>query len=163
MLPYILLFLGLLFVWLEFYLPGGALAIGGAILLFAAVASYITQSSSIIDSLVFFVATCATTIFVIRFAILGLKKSAKKNTFFLSTDQEGYKAVDFQASLVGKKGVTLTEFGPSGYVLIDGVRYSAICRGPYLEKGAEVLVVEGESGHLIVKPYTRAFEHDQKP
>jgi membrane-bound ClpP family serine protease len=152
MMPYMLLFFGLLFVWLEFYLPGGALAIGGAILLFAAVVTFVLQSESVLSSLLFFIGAAAATILVIRFAILGLKKSAKKNTFFLSRDQEGYKAAEFQASLLGKKGITLTEFGPSGYVLIDGARHAAICRGPYLEKGCEVIVIAGESGHLIVKP-----------
>jgi membrane-bound serine protease (ClpP class) len=152
MIAYILLFLGLLFIWLEFYLPGGALAVAGAISLFAGCIFYVAQSDSVIESLLFFTATCVSTIVVIRFAIRGIKKSGEKNTFFLSQDQEGYKAAAFQTSLVGKKGVTLTEFGPSGYILIDGVRYPAICRGPYLEKGCEVEVVAGESGHLIVKP-----------
>jgi membrane-bound serine protease (ClpP class) len=54
--------------------------------------------------------------------------------------------------MIGKKGITMTEFGPSGYVLIEGKRYPAICRGPYLDKGKEVEIIAGESGHFIVKP-----------
>ncbi len=150
--PYVLLLLGLVFIWLEFYLPGGALAVAGALFVFAALVVYCTQSTSIIGSLLFFTATCAAVYFVIRFAISRIRQSAKKNTFFLAQDQEGYKAAEYCAELIGKKGVTVTEFGPSGYVLIEGKRYPAICRGPYLDKGTAVEVIAGESGHLIVKP-----------
>ncbi|MBS0655427.1 MAG: NfeD family protein [Verrucomicrobia bacterium] len=152
MMPYLLLLLGLIFTWLEFYLPGGAFATFGALAILGALVSYFSQSESLIGSVIFFFVACTALIVVIRLAISRIRKSAAANTFFLSKDQEGYKAADFASGMIGKRGITMTEFGPSGYVLIDGKRYPAICRGPYLDKGREVEVIAGESGHFIVKP-----------
>lgn len=152
MTPYLLLLLALILTWLEFYLPGGIFAVVAAIVFIAAQVSMWYTSQSAAFTFFFFIASFAACIAVIYYAIKRIKKSAEHNTFYLSKDQEGYKAADFSEELIGKKGVTLTEFGPSGYVLIDGVRYPAICRGPYLEKGQNVTVIAGESGHLIVKP-----------
>jgi membrane-bound ClpP family serine protease len=152
MTPYILLVVGLILVWLEFYLPGGILAVGAALFILGAQVSFYSQTGSMGFTFLFFVISCALTITTVYFAIQRIRKSADKNTFFLSKDQEGYKAASFAKELIGKNGVTLTEFGPSGYVLIDGERYAAVCRGPYLDKGEDVVVIAGESGYLVVKP-----------
>jgi membrane-bound serine protease (ClpP class) len=152
MIAYLLLALGLLFVWLEFYLPGGAFAVAAAIFILAALVSYFTASTSVIASTLFFVVTVLAVMGVIWFAIKRIKKSAKHNTFFLSRDQEGYTSSDLTEAITGKRGVTLTECGPSGYALIEGKRYPIICRGPYLNKGVEVEVIANELGNYVVKP-----------
>ena len=152
MFPYILLFLGLLFIWIEFYVPGGAMAIAGVLFLFAAVISAFMSSASLLEICIFVLLTLVSVIAVIRLAIWRIKKSGKSNTFFLSRDQEGYLASKFDETMIGKKGMTLTDLGPAGYVLIDGKRYAALCRGPYVDKGVEVVVLGGEVAHLVVKP-----------
>ena len=149
--PYFLLFLGLLFVFLEFYLPGGFFAVAGAIFVFASIITFFSASESILASAVFFVGSITALIVCIRVAIWRIKKSAGKDTFFLSKDQEGYKSQELEENVVGKKGVTITDCGPSGYALIDGKRYPVICRGPYLDKGAQVEVIAKELGNYIVK------------
>lgn len=150
MTPYILLFLGLLFLWLEFYLPGGALAVASAIFVIGALVTFFTESSSLVASLGFFTLTTLSVIAVIRLAIYRIKKSAKNNTFFLSTDQEGYTSQDVTDELIGKRGTTTTECGPAGFVVIEGKRYPVVARGSYLVKGAEVEVIAKELGHYIV-------------
>lgn len=152
MTPYLLLLLGLLFVWLEFYLPGGAFAVAGAIFVLGALATFFTQTSSILASLLFFLGSCVAVGVVIRLAIWRIRKSAASDTFFLSKDQEGYKASEMVEALVGKRGVTLTECGPSGYALIEGKRYPVICRGPYLDKGVEVEIIAQELANYVIKP-----------
>lgn len=155
MIAYLLLALGLLFIWLEFYLPGGAFAIAAAIFVLASLVAFFTASQSIIASTLFFVAACISVMGVIWFAVWRIRRSAKHNTFFLSKDQEGYKASDLSDDLTGKRGVTLTECGPSGYALIHGKRYPIICRGPYLNKGVEVEVIANELGNYVVRMCTR--------
>lgn len=152
MIPYVLLILGLFFVWLEFYLPGGAFAVAAAMFILGAMATFFSQTQSVFGAIVFFVVTCALTALVIRLAIWRIRKSGTKNTFFLSKDQEGYSAQDVSEELIGKRGVTLTECGPSGYALINHVRYPIVCRGPYLAKGVEIEVIAKELGHYVVKP-----------
>ncbi len=152
MTPYLLLLLGLFFIWLEFYLPSGAFAVGAAIFVLGALIAFFTQSESVLASTLFFVLTSVLVLAVIRFAIWRIRKSSAKNTFFLSKDQEGYKAAEMTDDIIGKRGVTLTECGPSGYALVDGKRYPIICRGPYLNKGIEVEIIALELGNYVVKP-----------
>lgn len=152
MIPYFLLALGLLFIWLEFYLPGGAFAVAAAIFILTALISFFSASQSILASTLFFVAASVAVIAVIRYAIYRIRKSGAKNTFFLSKDQEGYTSTELVDTITGKRGVTLTECGPSGYALIEGKRYPIICRGPYLDKGVEVEVIANELGNYVVKP-----------
>ena len=152
MIPFILLFVGLLLLFLEFYTPGGILAVAGAIAILLACISFLAASTSSLQSLAFILLTIGGIIFVIWFALRRIKKSGPKNTFFLSKDQEGYQSSQFDASLIGKKGTALTDLGPSGFIVIDQVRYQVTCRGPYLNKGEQVEVIGGEGAHLIVKP-----------
>lgn len=149
---YVLLALGLLFTWLEFYMPGGAFAVAAAIFVLGSLVTFFSESGSVVASSIFFAATCVAVIAVIRFSIWRIRKSADKNTFFLSKDQEGYIAAELDKTLIGKKGRTVTECGPSGYAIIEGKRYPIICRGPYLNKDVEVEVIAKELGNYIVKP-----------
>jgi membrane-bound serine protease (ClpP class) len=151
MIPYILLVVGLILAWLEFYLPGGLLAILAAVFILLAQASFYTEYNSLGASLGFFMITLALVGAVVYFAINRIRKSADKNTFFLSKDQEGYKAASYSEKMIGKEGVALTDFGPSGFVFIEGERYAAITRGSYLNKGTHVVVIAGESGYLVIK------------
>ena len=149
---YILLALGLLFIWLEFYLPGGAFAVAAFIFIIASLVVFFTASQSVWAGALFFGAVCVAVVVVIWFAIRLIRKSASKNTFFLSKDQEGYTSSTLAEDIVGKKGITITECGPSGYAVIDAKRYPIICRGPYLNKGVEVEVIAKELGNYVVKP-----------
>ena len=149
---YVLLVLGLVFIWLEFYLPGGAFAVAAGIFIVGALITFFSASTSLAASTLFFLATSILVIATIRFAIARIRKSAKSNTFFLSKDQEGYTAQELEAELIGKQGSTITECGPSGYALIDGKRYPIICRGPYLNKGVKIEVIGKELANYVVKP-----------
>jgi len=141
-----------LLIFLEFYTPGGVFAVAGALFVLGAMTTFMVASGSPLASLVFVVGTVIGVCIVIWFAINRIRKSGKQDTFYLSRDQEGYQSVHLDPSLIGKKGTALTDFGPSGFVLVEGKRYAAICRGPYLDKGKEVLIIGGEGADLIVKP-----------
>jgi membrane-bound ClpP family serine protease len=152
MMPYIFLFLGLLLVFLEFYTPSGVLATGGAIFLIAAISTFIASSNSVPAAIAFVIFTFLAIFLVCRFAINRIKSSGKKNTFYLSQDQEGFQGAHFDASLIGKKGVTLTDLGPSGFILVDGKRVQATARSGYIDRGRDVEIIGGEGAHLIIKP-----------
>jgi len=150
---YVLLVLGLVFIWLEFYLPGGAFAVAAAIFIIAGLITFFSASTSLFASTLFFLGSCIAVIATIRFAIYRIRKSANKNTFFLSKDQEGYTAQEQHADIIGKRGYTATECGPSGFAVIEGKRYPIICRGPYLNKGVEIEVIGKELGNFVVRPH----------
>ena len=152
MIPFILLFVGLLLIFLEFYTPGGILAVCGIIALLFGVTLFLTSSTSLLASVAFIGLMIAGVSFVIWFALHRIKKSGAKNTFYLSSDQEGYQGAAFDASLIGKQGDAVTDLGPSGFIVIEGARYQASCRGPYLDRGKKVIVIGGEGARLLVKP-----------
>ena len=54
--------------------------------------------------------------------------------------------------LAGKLAIALTELRPSGYILVENIRYQAECRERVVEKGEQVTVVERREGFLVVKP-----------
>ena len=148
---FIVLLVGILLIFLEFYTPGGVLAVAGIICVLTSIASFFMDSDSILASIAFLVFAIGAISFIIWFALRRIKRTSDKNTFYLSMDQEGYQANSFDKDLIGKHGVSITDMGPSGFILIDNIRYQALCRGPYLNKGSEVVVIGGEGSHLIVK------------
>lgn len=151
--PYLLLVVGLVIIWLEFYLPGGVMAVIGSLVVIGAVISFAMAGHTPLALLGFFVFALAAVVVTIWAALKHIRRSGERNTFFLSRDQEGFTAVDsFDRALIGKEAVTLTDLGPSGYILIEGKRYPAASRGPYIDRGQKVRVVGGEAEYLIVKP-----------
>jgi len=150
--PYILLFIGLLLVFLEFYTPGGILAGAGAIFLLAALATFLMTSDSVLASIGFCLLVAGGLAGTIWFALWRIRKSSTENTFLLSQDQEGFQSTAFQSDLLGKEGSAVTDLRPSGFVLIAGKRYAATCRAAYIEKGSILTVIGGEGSQLIVKP-----------
>jgi membrane-bound ClpP family serine protease len=149
--PFLLLFIGLLLIFLEFYTPGGILAVAGSIFVLAALATFLMEATSPLTGLGFILLTIGGIAGTIWFALRRIRKS-KENTFYLSKDQEGYISSGFDATLIGKSAQTLTDFGPSGYILVEGKKFAATCRDTYLEKGQQVIIIGGEGSQLIVKP-----------
>lgn len=64
--------------------------------------------------------------------------------------EEGYVSHEHIPSLLGKKGTALTVLRPAGAAKIDGIRYSVISSGAYIEKGSEVIVIEHTPGRVVV-------------
>lgn len=52
--------------------------------------------------------------------------------------------------LKGKSGRTLTVLRPSGFAMIDGVRYQVVTDGAFLAKGVEVRVVAVQGNRIVV-------------
>jgi len=152
--PYFFLFLGLLLLFLEFYTPGGFFAIAAIIALLVGVVTFVTENNSPMASILFVTATAVGVGFTIKLALSRIKKSGSKNTLYLSEDQEGYVATTFDRAIIGKEGISLSDLGPSGYILVEGKRYAATGRGGYIDKGRRIQVIGGEGSQLIVKALT---------
>lgn len=143
--------IGFLLIYLEFFLPGILLGIIGGLLLTGGVVFFHLQKLGWPWDLAYFLLTAIGTALTCRFAIWHLKRSGRKDTFFLSNTQEGYTASSFDASLIGKAGEAATDLKPSGHVLIEGQRFQALSELGYLPKGTKVEVVNGKGAHLIVR------------
>jgi len=143
--------IGLLLLYLEFYTPGGVFAVAGIISMIFSIGFFMMSSSSVLNTVLFIVLALLLVAAVIWLALYRIKKSASANTFYLEQDQEGYFAAAFDAALIGKKGIASTDLGPSGFIIIDGIRYQARSRGVYIDRGHIVEVIGGDGAHIIVK------------
>jgi membrane-bound ClpP family serine protease len=93
----------------------------------------------------------ASLIFLISFTLRRIPKIKGGRGIYLKSDQEGYVASEYDASLIGKSGKVLADLKPSGFIYIDEHQYQAISQSGYLVKGTEITVIGGRGAFLIVK------------
>jgi len=149
MMPWIWLVVAYMLLFLEFYLPGGIMAIGAVVFFIASIvhAALLYEISTVV---LFFVASLIGVGFVIRLSLSRVKKSS--DTIFLNSDQEGFEGVEKKSTHIGKEGVALSDLSPSGVVRIEGSREQVVCQEGYVEKGSTVVVVDSRGGYLVVRP-----------
>lgn len=151
MIPFLLLLLGFLLIFFEFYLPGAILGILGSILVVVSVVLFAYQTSSVIAVILFVVGTVAAIVFLIRFALWRIVRAKPERSIYLHKDQEGYQASSYDATAIGKTGIVLSDLKPGGHILIDGKQHQALSIVGYIPKGAEVVVISGQEESLLVK------------
>lgn len=149
--PYLLLILGLLLVFLEFYLPGAILGALGAIFIVSSYVVLIYQGTTPLEFGLFFLGSMLAIYGLIRFALWRIPRAKPGRSIYLKGDQEGYVASHFDKNAIGKEGVVLTDLKPGGYILIDGVQHQAISIEGYVSKGRKITVLSGEGESLLVK------------
>ena len=138
---------GLLFIWLEFYLPGGVLGFMALIALLGAIATWAQLPWGWWQ---WTVALGSMVSSVVGISLLALK-TLKRGAAIVGTSEQGH-AAEFRGDLVGCTAIAIGDLSPSGYVLIDKKRYAAISQmGPILS-GASVIVSSGEGFSLYVVP-----------
>ncbi len=151
----IAVFLGLIalgLIYLEFFVPGGILAI---LALAAALVGVVLISMGPygwFGGVIYFALLCALTIVVCYAAIKKMKKTAGKDSFYLSKDQQGYIVSSLDKNMIGKKGVAFSDLKPSGHIMIEGQAFQAVSERGYISKGAEVEIVALGPSYFIIKP-----------
>lgn len=149
---WILAFSGLFLVFLEFFLPGAVMAIGGGLLLIASLIFFHMQNKSALAFLIYLTSLLTLVYLVIRCALWRVKAMAKNGTIYLEGDQEGFKASAFPKELIGKVGIADTDLKPSGHILVDGQRFNAISKIGYIDKETPIEILSGTGSHLVVQP-----------
>lgn len=148
--PFILLVIGFILVFFEFYLPGAVLGIAGGLFILVSIILFATQASAL--ALAFYVAgICVGMFFLVKFALWRIKTAKPQRSIYDNSAQDGYQAVGYDASAIGKDGTVLTDLKPAGFILVDGKQHSAISVEGYLSKGTKVKVLSGEESILIVR------------
>ena len=143
--------LGLVCIYLECFIPGGAMAAVGVLCFMGGyLLAYIASS----EKAVYIVYTALIAILlpiVIYIALKKIKKSGKKAQFYLEDDQEGFKASVFNRSLIGKEAITSSPLKPSGYVELEGTSLQVVSEQGFIQKGVRVIILRGEGSRYIVK------------
>ncbi len=143
--------IGLFLVFLEFFLPGGIFAIGGALFLISSIILFFMLDPSFYAILIYFAVLIVAIIAICKLALRQIKRSGKKSTFFSGEDQEGYRASSYRSDLIGKQGTALSDLKPAGHVMIEEERFQAVSESGYVSQGTTIEVIGGEGGHLIIK------------
>lgn len=151
MTPYLLVALGLALIFLEFVLPGAVLGSAGAILILMSLVLLFKQAGNLMLFFMQMVAILSLVGVVIMTALRVIRKTAKKGTLYLESDQQGYVASDFDETQVGKLGVAMTDLRPAGHVLIDGKLLQAVSDSSYVEQGKQIRVLRGQGAVLVVE------------
>lgn len=146
----LLLFAGLLLIFLEFFLPGGIIGAIGGILLLLSLAFFVKATHSLLSLMLYIIFVSVAVFFLIKLTLLWMKKT-KKNYIYLSSDQEGYLAAMYDANMIGKEGVAISDLKPSGHILIENKRLQALSKSGYILKGTSLRVIGGRGAYLIVK------------
>lgn len=142
----ILALTGLFFIFLEFFLPGAIMAIGGTLLLLASLILFYIQIQGIWLFTAYVFGLGLALFITIRLAMARIKKGTVLNV----SDQQGFQACGYPKDKIGQEAVASSDLKPSGYIEIDAKRYSALSQLGYIEKGARVRIVGGQGAHLIV-------------
>lgn len=149
--PYLLWILGLILIYLEFFIPGAVMGVIGGILVFLSVIIFASNSPSVLVTIVYFCAVATSVSLLIRFAIWHIRRAKSDYSIYSDKDQEGYVASGFDKRAIGKRGIVLSDLKPGGYILIEGKQHQAISISGYIVKGSAVEVLAGEGESLIVK------------
>ena len=149
--PITLSLLGLVLIYLEFFLPGGLIAIIGALSLVGGLAYFSTLQVSIFYKILYFTSAAAGCALVCQMAIWSIK-SRKNNSFLLASDQEGYVASAIDRTLIGKQGIAQSDLKPSGHIVVDNKRYQALSEGGYIIKGTSIILIGGQGTYYSVIP-----------
>jgi membrane-bound serine protease (ClpP class) len=148
----LILFIGYLLIYAEFFLPGGLMGAVGGILLLVAIGVYAVESDGLLSIVAFTVGAGVGLAVVIRFALWRIRRAAPEHSVFLHSHQEGFVAASYDESLLEKEGSAATDLKPSGYIKVDGRRYQALSLSGYVKQGTEILVAGGKGAFLTVKP-----------
>lgn len=149
--PIIMLAVGLLLVFVEFFVPGGILGVAGGVLIILSIILFAVNNQSITALLIFMGSAAVLVVAIIRFALWKVKHSQGGRSFYLNSDQEGYSASVYDKSYIGKEAVTLSDLKPAGHILVEGKRFQAVSKTGYILKGKTVAIIGGRGAHFIVK------------
>lgn len=151
MIPYVLFAIGLLLIFLEFYLPGAVLGIIGSLLMFLSIVLFAQQTDSLIALICFILGAGVCVVYLIRFALWRIVHAKPEFSIYSNKDQKDFQASSYDKTLVGKTGIVITDLKPGGYVLINGKQHQAVSLVGYLQKGTEIVAISGDGESLLVK------------
>jgi len=145
----LLFVIGLIFLGVEVFIPGGILgALGGVALLGGCGLAFseFGFSGGVVATLIALVLVGA----MLYFEFVLVPKTAMGKRLFLKSAVTGTSAASRTKDYVGSEGITATALAPSGYVIIDGQRQEAFSRSGFLEANLPITVVGADNFRLIV-------------
>lgn len=154
----VLLFVGLVFIFVEVLLPGfGFFGITGAASIVAGIVVRIVQGLNLLQSIVlilmilgFFVICLMVMVFSAQYGMLGRSGIFETSTTFSSRNKRELKELK---KLVGKTGRASGVLNLGGKVKIRGELYDAMSIKSFIENNAHIKVVGVKDHMLLVRKW----------
>ena len=148
----LLFIIGLIFIILEFFVPGGIIGSIGLIAVIGSLFMAADNNTLIAVSLLIAVMVSLTV------SILLVKVFNKNMKFFkkmvlrdATTTEEGYVSNVNRVELLGKIGTALTPLRPAGIAYIDDERVDVVTEGSFIDQDSDVIVVKVEGSRIVVR------------
>jgi membrane-bound serine protease (ClpP class) len=146
----ILICLGVLFLGIEFIIPGGVIGVIGGVCMFAAVIITFLEHGPLMGFLVaaFSVAVSLTSL------VLWMKhfhKSRMGKALMLESEVNGTEEFEEKASLLGKTGVARNDLHPTGTVVVEGQKLDVVAETGLIEEGSTIEIVKVRGATVTVR------------
>lgn len=148
---FLLLALGLISIFIEFYLPGAIMGIIGSLLILASMVIFAMESDSPVAITLYIIGVAVSIGLLIKFALYRIVHAKPDSSIYSDDAQVGFKASRYDAKAIGKKGIVLTDLKPGGYILVEGKQHAALSVSGYIPKDSKVVVIAGQEESLIVQ------------
>jgi membrane-bound serine protease (ClpP class) len=143
---------GLVFIAVDFYIPGFVLGSIGAVLMLCATVIYYIGTGSRNQAIVMF---CVELVLGIGTGYTSIKyfpKTAAGRKMILLERQTGTSAEAQRAKdWLGREGVAQTVLRPAGMALIGGKRLDVEAESGMIESGSSIKIVAVQKNRLVVK------------
>jgi membrane-bound ClpP family serine protease len=149
----ILLFaVGIMLIFLEFFLPG---AISGTLGLAALIASLFLAGENPLNMGISIFIAISISIAVLFFMIKVLRKKLvlfnRMILFDTAKKEDGYVSNINRTELLGKEGIALTVLRPSGTAVFNNERIDVVSEGDFIDQNAKITVVKVEGVRIVVR------------
>ncbi len=140
--------LGLLLLYVEFFIPGAVMGICGALLLLASIFLAVSQKISLFLLMGYVFGVIVSVMLIIKLALIKVKST---KDIYLLGDQEGYMASSVEEGLIGQRAKAASDLKPSGHIFVNNKYHQAVSKNRYIVKGEDVEIIEGKGSYLVVK------------
>ncbi|HEO72724.1 MAG TPA: hypothetical protein ENN80_15815 [Candidatus Hydrogenedentes bacterium] len=143
---------GVVLVLAEFLVPGGVCGFVGALLVFTSAGLSCYHFPGLALFILLAQAIGIAAAFVAGIQLLPRTRLGR-SLILVDSQQadEGWVAWESNEVLVGKTAEVATALRPAGTILIDGERIDAVSDGQFIEKGAQVKVMEVRGSRVVVE------------
>ena len=149
--PLAIFIFGCIFIVLEIFIPGFTLT--GVIGILGYLTSIILAFSDYKYGLLAIIISLNLNIAFLRFMFKKGYTLKGLTHFVLSTQsnlKENKEEIDELEKLIGKEAKSISSLGPTGFVLVDEVKYNAISYDGYLDNNLDLKVIAVKGRYLIV-------------
>lgn len=149
--PLAIFIFGCIFIVLEIFIPG--FTVTGVIGILGYLTSIILAFSDYKYGLLAIIISLNLNVTFIRFMFKKGYTLKGLTHFVLSTQsnlKENKEEIDELEKLIGKEAKSISSLGPTGFVMIDGLKYNAISYDGYLDNNLDLKVIAVKGRYLIV-------------